>query len=95
MLLKNIGSKIISVGTEILMPDDEKAFTAQALDTPAIKALIAHGFLSIREEEPVKAEAPKAEEPKVEEPAEAVETTDAEAAEDKKPKRTRVTKAKE
>ena len=49
MLLKNTGSKIINIGSVIMMPDSEQEFKKEDLDTPAIKLLCEMGLLSITE----------------------------------------------
>lgn len=57
MILKNIGSKIVNVGSVVVMPGSDHPFPKTALDTPAIKALCKLGFLEIVDE-PETAEKP-------------------------------------
>lgn len=52
MTIKNIGAKIISVGTTVLMPGDEMPASKEAACTPAIKAMERKGFLSVTGDEP-------------------------------------------
>ena len=81
MIIRNIGTKIINIGSVVLMPDDEHVFSAFEADTPAIHKLEEMGFLKV-DKEPAKKE--KAAE-KVEAPA--VETVSAEqSAEPEQPK---------
>jgi len=81
MTIKNIGSKIISVGTTALLPDDTMPANEALCNTPAIKAFVRKNLLSIIEDPKVEepeVEEPKAEEPKVRKPrAKAVEKPEA------------------
>jgi len=52
MLLINTGTKIVNVGSYVIMPGDSKPFPARMLDTPAIKILCKHGMLKVVEESP-------------------------------------------
>lgn len=55
MTIKNIGSKIISIGTTVLMPDATMKASKAVCDTPAVKAFVKKGLLSISEEVKTKA----------------------------------------
>ncbi len=50
MTIKNIGSKIISIGSTVLMPDAEMKATKTITATPAIEAMVEMGLLSITED---------------------------------------------
>ena len=50
MTIKNIGSKIISIGSTVLMPDAEMKATKAITATPAIDAMVEMGLLSITED---------------------------------------------
>jgi len=79
MKLKNIGTKIIHVGTKVLMPEDTMPITELQANTPAIQVLIKHKKLEliadakeVAQKEEAKAETKaeeKATEEKVEEKA--------------------------
>ena len=90
MKLKNIGSKIISVGSTVLMPGEEKSFPNSAVDTPAVHVLANFGYLEMEEEK--KAEEVKETEVKAEEGQTAEEATEA-LVEQEPAKRTRKKKA--
>ena len=45
MILRNIGTKIVNVGTIVLMPGDEHPFTDKEANTPAINKLCKKKFL--------------------------------------------------
>ena len=95
MKLKNIGSKIINVGSTVMMPGDEGEFPKSMVDTPAILVLCKLGYLEMSESEPapVKEEEPEAEqEEKTEEVGEEPEAT--EEPEEKPVKKARRTRAK-
>lgn len=47
MTLLNIGSKIINVGTTILMPGDKMEISEEISKLPAIQAFVELGFISI------------------------------------------------
>ena len=50
MTIKNIGSKIISIGTTVLMPDATMKASKAVCETPAVKAFVKKGLLTISEE---------------------------------------------
>ena len=50
MTIKNIGSKIISIGSTVLMPDAEMKATKAITAPPAIEAMVEMGLLSITED---------------------------------------------
>lgn len=47
MTLKNTGTKIISVGSAVLMPDAEMNISKDIAETPAIKAFARLGLVKI------------------------------------------------
>lgn len=47
MTLLNIGSKIINVGTTILMPGDKMEISEEISKLPAIQAFVELGFVSV------------------------------------------------
>lgn len=47
MTIKNIGSKIISIGTTVLMPDATMKAGKSVCETPAVKTFVKKGLLSI------------------------------------------------
>lgn len=49
MLLKNIGEKIVNVGSTVLMPGDEMPLEENQ-NTPAIKVLADMGYLKVEDE---------------------------------------------
>lgn len=55
MIIKNIGSKIISIGATVLMPDNEMKVSADIASTPAIKTFARMGLVKIEEDEKEKA----------------------------------------
>ena len=59
MILKNIGSKIINVGSTILMPEDEMEISKEIAETPSILALVNMKFLSIENGKKVEEKAKK------------------------------------
>lgn len=50
MTIKNIGSKIISVGSTVLMPDASMKASKAVCEAPAIKALAEMGVITISDE---------------------------------------------
>ena len=50
MIIKNIGPKIIHIGTTMMMPEKTMTAPKAVCETPAIKAFIEKGFLAIFEE---------------------------------------------
>ena len=52
MKIRNKGSKIINIGTTILMPDASMDINEATLKLPAIQAFIAKGLLETDESEP-------------------------------------------
>lgn len=54
MIIKNISSKIINIGTEILMPDKQLPVADDVAGLPAIKAFVEKGYVVLIEE-PAKA----------------------------------------
>lgn len=50
MTIKNIGSKIISVGSTVLMPDATMKANKVVCDAPAVKALIEKGMIAVVED---------------------------------------------
>ena len=65
MIIKNIGSKIINIGTEILMPDSQITVSKDVAALPAIQAFAVKTYIKIVDNEKKgddsgdKAEAPK------------------------------------
>lgn len=63
MTIKNIGSKIISVGSTVLMPDASMKASKAVCEAPAIKALAEMGMIAISDAKaktgPEKADAQK------------------------------------
>ena len=55
MKIRNKGSKIINIGTTILMPDASMDITEATLKLPAIQAFIAKGLLETDESEATEA----------------------------------------
>lgn len=55
MTIKNIGSKIISVGSTVLMPDATMKASKAVCDSPAIKVFVEKGLLVITDETKTKA----------------------------------------
>lgn len=49
MNIKNTSSRIINIGTTILRPDDTMPTTDQLVATPAIKAMVEKGWLTIED----------------------------------------------
>lgn len=74
MKIKNTSSKVISVMTTVLLPDEECETSVEVVALPSVKALIEKNFLKVIADEAKATEAPKAEETV----AEAVEETKAE-----------------
>ena len=64
MKIKNTSSKVISVGPTVILPDAEAAIDKTYANTPAVKALIGRGFLTVLAVEPEVE--PKADEKKAE-----------------------------
>ncbi len=52
MILSNIGTKIINVGSTVLMPGDNMKINAEIATLPAIEAFKEMGFVAIIGEEP-------------------------------------------
>lgn len=50
MTIKNIGSKIISIGSTVLMPDATMKANKAVCDAPAVKALIGKGMIAVVED---------------------------------------------
>ncbi len=59
MKLKNIGSKIINVGSIVLMPDEDIPVEASVAELPSIKAIVKAGFLSIEKSDSKPVDTPK------------------------------------
>lgn len=57
MIIKNISSRIINIGTTVLMPDHTMPASEAVCETPAIKAFVKKGWLELVKE---KAKAPAA-----------------------------------
>lgn len=57
MNIKNIGSKIVNIGTIVLMPGDTATLDSKWDNVPAIDSLVEHGFLAV---EAFEATAPEA-----------------------------------
>ena len=47
MIIRNIGSKVISIGTAVLMPDGELEVTDAIANTASIKAMCEKGFIAV------------------------------------------------
>lgn len=92
MKIKNTSSKVISVMTTVLLPDEECETSAEVVALPSVKALIEKNFLKVIADEPKATEAPKAEETVAEAVAETAEETKAEVKADE-PKATDTKKA--
>ena len=56
MKLKNISSKIVNVGSVVMMPGDERDFFKADVDTPAIHALCKREILELIKERSAAAE---------------------------------------
>ncbi len=69
MKLRNIGDKIVSIGTTVVMPGADIQITAEQAQLPAIGILIAKKFVKI-EDDPVVAKSVVEEIPVNEQPAE-------------------------
>lgn len=69
MKLTNIGDKIVSIGTTVIMPGADIQITAEQAKLPAIGILIAKKFVKI-EDDPVAAKPAVEEIPVNEQPAE-------------------------
>lgn len=50
MIIKNIGTKIVNIGTTVLMPDSEATFSSAVASAPSIKALEELGFIKVEGE---------------------------------------------
>jgi len=57
MKIKNIGSKIISVGTTVLLPDATTEVSKAMANAPSVATLIKMGLLAVVEEPKVKNDA--------------------------------------
>lgn len=69
MIIKNIGTKIVNIGTLVLMPDATAEISEETANTPAVKMLVDMKFLKLEGgKKAAKAEAP----------VESAETTSAE-----------------
>lgn len=55
MIIKNIGAKIISIGSTVLMPDAEMKASKDVAETPAIQAFVRLGFVKVEDGEEEKA----------------------------------------
>lgn len=51
MIIKNIGTKIINIGTEILVPDKEIEVSRGVAELPAIKAFEEKGYIKVVDNE--------------------------------------------
>lgn len=60
MVIKNIGDKIINIGTTVLMPDKEMRASKELAATPAIQTFARMGFIKVEDGEEEKAAARKA-----------------------------------
>ena len=47
MIIRNIGSKVISIGSAVLMPDGEIEVTDAIANAASIKAMCEKGFISV------------------------------------------------
>ena len=50
MIIRNIGSKVISIGSSVLMPDGELEVTDAIANTASIKAMCEKGFVAVEEQ---------------------------------------------
>jgi treponemal membrane protein B len=50
MIIKNTGSKIISIGTTVLMPDGEMKVNKEIASTPAIRAFERMGLVKVEDD---------------------------------------------
>lgn len=50
MIIKNTGTKIVHIGTTMLMPEETMTADKAVCGAPAIKALVKKGLLSVSEE---------------------------------------------
>lgn len=50
MTIKNIGTKIVHIGTTMLMPEGTMPAGKAVCEAPVIKAMVKHGLLSISED---------------------------------------------
>lgn len=50
MIIKNTGTKIVHIGTTMLMPEETMTADKVVCGAPAIKALVKKGLLSVSEE---------------------------------------------
>lgn len=71
MIIRNIGNKIVNVGTTVLMPDAEMKVNDVIGNAPAVKALVAKGHLLVVEEVPKETPAKKPRDMRVKKAAEA------------------------
>ena len=90
MIIKNISSKIINIGTEILMPDKQLPWPRMSPSCPAIKAFAEKGYVVLIEEpaKAAKSAAEKKPEQGEDKQPEGEAATGESAAEVKTPKRT-------
>ena len=90
MIIKNISSKIINIGTEILMPDKQLPVAEDVAELPAIKAFAEKGYVVLIEEpaKAAKSAAEKMPEQGEDKQPEGEAATGEPAAEVKAPKRT-------
>lgn len=90
MIIKNISSKIINIGTEILMPDKQLPVAEDVAELPAIKAFAEKGYVVLIEEpaEATKTAAEKKPKQGEDKQPEGEAATGESAAEVKTPKRT-------
>lgn len=91
MKLTNIGDKIVSIGTTVVMPGADIQITAEQAKLPAIGILIAKKFVKI-EDDPVEAKPAVEEIPVNEEPADEISVEKKNAAFGRKRGMTKVTK---
>lgn len=63
MKLKNTSEKVISIGSTVVMPDGVITITKEQSETPAIKAFVKQGFVSVEDESPAADKEQKAAEP--------------------------------
>lgn len=56
MKIKNTSKKIINIGKEIILPNDEIAIDDATAASPSIKALESKGYLKLTKEAPAKKE---------------------------------------
>ena len=62
MILSNVGTKIINIGSTVLMPGDNMKISAETAKLPAIEAFKEMGFVAVIGEETAPTAEPAAEE---------------------------------